>query len=120
MMVEKYLVSGGYELFNLNNNRHLPSYHPTPRDTGGTASRIHTVPQCMMDAMPVPRVTRGVPGLKVPSNIGKNGWKLSTEPSHPSAPWGPEHPFISHGEGNRVGNHGWMRPEEPGPQGKRE
>ena len=27
---------------------------PTPRDTGGTASRIHTVPQCMMDAMPVP------------------------------------------------------------------
>ena len=93
---------------NLNQERDVPAH------------RIHTVPQCMMDAMPVPRVTRGVPGLKVPSNIGKNGWKLSTEPSHPSAPWGPEHPFISHGEGNRVGNHGWMRPEVPGPQGKRE
>ena len=52
--------------------------------------RIHTVPQCMMDAMPVPRVTGYHPALERRAA----GW---SSPSGTGA-------SISHGEGNR----GWM------------
>ena len=38
-------------------------FTPPSRDPGEPSPRIHTVPQCMMDAMPVPRVT----GARAPS-----------------------------------------------------